>query len=176
MPAYTSALNRNTSSSSLYSSPQKQHDLTWIIGNAHQHSPLWREEYRQLGRTSPSVPRLISLSWWHGALGISHANCSTPPHWAAGSALGSAEHWPAPCCHLAPPSPWLREGGSYNFPPRFGKSGKYPSHPSHFSQSSLSHFRSCHYKKYYISSTCFYNGNVSLQGTYAAMVSAVGRT
>ncbi len=66
--------------------------------------------------------------------------------------------------------------GSYNFFPPFGKSGKNPSHFSHFSHSSLSHFRSCHYKEYYISSTCFFNGSVSLQGTYLAMVSAVGRT
>ncbi len=60
---------------------------------------------RQLGRTSPSVPRPVSLSWQHGALGILHANCSTAPHWAAGSMHGTAEHWPAPRCHIAPTLP-----------------------------------------------------------------------
>jgi hypothetical protein len=62
----------------------------------------------QLVWTSPSVPRPVSLSWWHGALEILHANCSTAPHWAVGSALGSAEHceqWLASCRHLAPPLP-----------------------------------------------------------------------
>jgi hypothetical protein len=65
------------------------------------------------------------------------------------------------------------------FFPLLGKVGN-PTFPTsyiyHFSHYSFSHFRSCHYKEYYISSTCFSNGNVSLQGTYAAMVSAVGRT
>jgi hypothetical protein len=66
--------------------------------------------------------------------------------------------------------------GSYNFPPPFGKNGKNHFPLSHFPTLSLSHFRSCHYKEYYISSTCFFYGNVSLQGTFAAMVSALGRT
>jgi hypothetical protein len=59
----------------------------------------------QLVRTSTSIQRPVSLSWWHGAPGIFYANCITAPHWAAGSALVSAEHWPAPCCHLTPLPP-----------------------------------------------------------------------
>ena len=45
--------------------------------------------------------------------------------------------------------------GSYNFSPPFGKSGKNISQFAHFSHSSFSHFQSCHYKEYYISSTFF---------------------
>ena len=72
-----------------------------------------------------------------------------------------------------------KKGEATTFFPLLGKVGNptFPtSHFYHFSHYSFSHFRSCHYKEYYISSTCFFNGNVSLQGTYAAMVSAVGRT
>ncbi len=29
--------------------------------------------------TSPSVPRPVNLSWWHEALEIFYANCSTAP-------------------------------------------------------------------------------------------------
>jgi hypothetical protein len=65
------------------------------------------------------------------------------------------------------------------FFPLFPLSGKKPlgNFPlSHFPTFPFSHFRSCHYIEYCISSTFFSDGNVSRQGTYAAMVSAVGQT
>ncbi len=81
-------------------------------------------------------------------------------------------------CQSAPPALRISNKREATTPPPSTSSttGKNPFPLSHFPTVPLSHFRSCQYKEYCISSTCFFYGNLSLQGTYAVMVSAVGQT